>query len=655
MTTRKSTRHDQLRVFDSHGVPTGAAIELKHEFYDLGADATAKAGGDNFIVLPGSGIAPLHARLNYNRAARQWQLTPLTDAGARIGSIQIGRGETVHVDEGRDIWLGHVHAQLTSDASNPEFDGGVVELRRFEQRLSLSLLDFEERNRGLFVDASVAHRKALLNRELDQLIDDNLAQLNPETLNIFVQEALRRLLVLSCLKSGADGDVQQTYSRMQTDQKEQSRLLRARYIAKLGLDLNPNTTEEDIARIEAKLQSLHAELSPTIDGYMKRALIADAVRQSTLSLIFEFGPIQFFLDTPGINEIMVNGHDRIFIEKSGKIINTQLSFASETELMRVAQAIARSDNKSLTQMETMVDARLPGPSRCNIVINPTALSGTAITIRKFSAKPFKLEDLAAGGAMNGAMQTFLAASVQARKNILISGGTGTGKTTLLNALGQKIQKTERVVTIEDTAELALDVINLVSMEGRPPNAEGKGQITIQDMVRNALRMRPDRIIVGECRGGETLDMLQAMNTGHDGSMTTAHANNPEEALLRLETMVTQARAAMPVFAIRQQIAAAIDIIIQIERIAVRPDLDPDAETAPKPTFERLITQIAELGEYDPDTGSVPVYPIYTFVPRRDDPAQRFMVAGHIPSFFSELDTGQDGDRIAHFFAAEHSQ
>ena len=315
--------------------------------------------------------------------------------------------------------------------------------------------------------------------------------------------------------------------------------------------------------------------------------------------------------------------------------------------MRVAQAIARADNKSLTQMETMADARLPGPSRCNIVINPTALSGTSITIRKFSSSPFTLSQLAAEKkSMSPAMQAFLEACVKARKNILISGGTGTGKTTLLNALAQNIEPRERVVTIEDTAELSLKVSNLVSLEGRPPNAEGQGEVAIQDMVRNALRMRPDRIIIGECRGGETLDMLQAMNTGHDGSMTTAHANNPEEALLRLETMVTQARATMPIYAIRQQIAAAIDVIIQIERIPMALAIE---DTAGK--FVRTVTQIAELGDYDPDEGTVPVYPIYTYVRARHGTPRAFSVAGHIPSFIGDLPTEQGETGVSKFFGA----
>ena len=312
-------RVDYLRIFDTHGVPIGTPIALTLNYYDLGADPRAKAGGDDFIQLPGAGIAPLHARLQRDRQSGQWFLTPLTDAGTRIGSdAPMARNTKRAIESGRDIWMGHIHAQIILDDPNTSSAGGPPELSRLEQRLSLSLLDYEERNRSLFTDVTDARRAHLLDSQLNELIDAELKRVNTETLHHFTREAMRRLMVLSCLKSGEKGDVEPLYSRMTVDQIERSVLFRASYLGKLGLSMDPNQTEHDIKLIQDSIEAVHAELSATIDSAMKRAFVADAIRETTLSLIFDLGPIQFFLNTQGINEIMVNGHEQIFIEKAGK-------------------------------------------------------------------------------------------------------------------------------------------------------------------------------------------------------------------------------------------------------------------------------------------------------------------------------------------------
>lgn len=282
--------------------------------------------------------------------------------------------------------------------------------------------------------------------------------------------------------------------------------------------------------------------------------------------ILGYGPLQLLLDDPEITEVMVNGPFRVYVERRGRIEMTNIRFRDEQHLMRIIDKILMPLGKRVDERVPMVDARLPDGSRVNIVIPPVSLNGPCVTIRKFSREPFTINDLISFGALTPEAAQFLQAAVQAKLNIAICGGTGSGKTTLLNVLSAFIPNDERIITIEDTAELQLRQEHVVRMESRPANIEGVGEVTIRDLVRNALRMRPNRIIVGECRGGEALDMLQAMNTGHEGSMTTIHANSPREALSRLETMVLMAGVELPVRAIREQIAGAMDLIIHTQRL-----------------------------------------------------------------------------------------
>ncbi|MCC6038574.1 MAG: CpaF family protein [Armatimonadetes bacterium] len=290
------------------------------------------------------------------------------------------------------------------------------------------------------------------------------------------------------------------------------------------------------------------------------------LQASLINEILGYGPLQPLLDDPEVTEIMVNGPYQVYVERHGKIELTSVRFRDERHLMRIIEKILLPLGKRVDERVPMVDARLPDGSRVNVVIPPISLNGPCVTIRKFSRDPFTMNDLISLGTLTPEAAQFLQAAVQAKLNILITGGTASGKTTLLNVLSAFIPNDERIITIEDTAELQLRQDHVVRLEARPPNIEGVGEVTIRDLVRNALRMRPDRIIVGECRGGEALDMLQAMNTGHEGSMTTIHANNPREALSRLETMVLMAGMDLPVRAIREQIAGAIDLIVHMARL-----------------------------------------------------------------------------------------
>ncbi|MGQ9555513.1 MAG: CpaF family protein [Anaerolineae bacterium] len=283
--------------------------------------------------------------------------------------------------------------------------------------------------------------------------------------------------------------------------------------------------------------------------------------------ILGYGPIDAFLHDDSITEIMVNGPKQVYIERKGKLYETNVTFQDDEHVIRIIQRIISPLGRRIDESSPMVDARLPDGSRVNAVIPPLAIDGPTINIRKFARIPFTVQDLIIFGTVTPELIQFLEACVKGRLNIIISGGTGTGKTTLLNVISGFLPDAERIVTIEDAAELQLRQRHVVRLEARPPNIEGKGQITIRQLVINALRMRPDRMIVGEARGGEALDMLQAMNTGHDGSMTTIHSSNPRDTLRRIETMVLMAGMDLPLRAIREQVASAIDLIVHLQRMS----------------------------------------------------------------------------------------
>jgi pilus assembly protein CpaF len=290
------------------------------------------------------------------------------------------------------------------------------------------------------------------------------------------------------------------------------------------------------------------------------------LRRGTLDEIFAYGPITRYLQDPSVSEIMVNGKDSVYLEREGKVALSGTVFLSDETLRSTIDRMVSKVNRRLDESSPFVDARLEDGSRVNAIIPPASLTGPCLTIRKFRKEPYSLDELIRIGTLTVEASSYLREAVVRRMNIIISGGTGSGKTTLLNALSQFIPDAERVITIEDAAEIRLLKPHVVSLEARPPNIEGTGAITIRDLVRNSLRMRPDRIVIGECRGGEALDMLQAMNTGHDGSITTGHANSPRDMLRRLETMVLLSGVEIPVKAIREQIASAIDIVVHTCRM-----------------------------------------------------------------------------------------
>lgn len=342
-----------------------------------------------------------------------------------------------------------------------------------------------------------------------------------------------------------------------------------------------------------------------------------------LSEAVGLGPLEALLQDETITEIMVNRFDEIYLERRGRLERHHTTFTSNRAVLGVIERIVAPLGRRIDEASPMVDARLKDGSRVNAIIPPLAIKGPSVTIRKFSQKALTADDLVSFGSMSEAMATFLSVCVLHRKNMIISGGTGSGKTTLLNVLSNFIPQHERVITIEDAAELKLEHPNLVSLEARPQNAEGRGQISIRDLVKNALRMRPDRIVVGECRGGEALDMLQAMNTGHEGSLTTLHANSPRDALARLETLILMAGMDLPITAIREQIASAVDIIIQQGRLT---------------DGQRVVTSISEITGIE--SGKIQLQELFKFEQTQRNAQGR--IVGHFtgcnttPHFYQTL-------------------
>jgi len=341
--------------------------------------------------------------------------------------------------------------------------------------------------------------------------------------------------------------------------------LKIRVQNKLLGELDPSMDITRTEEVRRTIQDLFEQILAEENIVLSRPERARLFEQIAAEIL-GFGPLQPLLEDDTITEIMVNGPKNVYIERKGKLHRVPITFENNDHVMRVIDRIVAPLGRRIDESSPYVDARLPDGSRVNAVIPPISLVGPTLTIRKFSKNPITVEQLVQFGSITNEAIQFLKACVEARLNVLISGGTGSGKTTLLNVMSGFIPDDERIITIENAAELQLRQEHVVTLESRPPNIEGRGEITIRDLVINSLRMRPERIIVGECRGGETLDMLQAMNTGHDGSMTTAHANTPRDALSRVETMCLMAGMELPVRAIREQAASAIDVICQQERM-----------------------------------------------------------------------------------------
>ncbi len=381
--------------------------------------------------------------------------------------------------------------------------------------------------------------------------------------------------LLERIKKEKSGEIPDTGSALKTRKPVAPKVdpfedLKVRIHAKIIEEINADSFKE--SNIDEQEENLEKEISKIVERYLEDegTFITKLEKQKLITEIIDesigFGPINQFIHDVSVSEIMVNGPDKVYLEKKGRLVLSDVTFKDDQHVMRVIEKIVAPLGRRIDESSPMVDARLPNGSRVNVIIPPLSLNGPTITIRKFSEKPYTVKDLINFGTITPDVAILLKACVEARLNIVVSGGTGSGKTTTLNVISSFIPEDERIVTIEDAAELQLVQDHVIKLETRPPNIEGKGAITIRDLVRNSLRMRPDRIVVGEVRSGEALDMLQAMNTGHDGSLTTGHANTPRDMLSRLETMVLMAGMELPVKAIREQIASAVDLIVQQSRL-----------------------------------------------------------------------------------------
>lgn len=392
--------------------------------------------------------------------------------------------------------------------------------------------------------------------------------------------------------------------------------------------------DNEILRDEGQNEASRDKITENIDNLVNAMLdkeanyIPRADRSKIISEIIDevigLGPITPLLNDPTVSEVMVNSPDHVYIERKGKLILTDVTFRDNEHVLHIIEKIVAPLGRRIDESSPMVDARLPDGSRVNAIIPPLALKGPCITIRKFSKDPLQIDDLVRFGTLTPEMAKFIEASVKARLNIVVSGGTGSGKTTTLNVLSSFIPNDERIVTCEDAAELQLRQEHVITLESRPPNIEGKGSVSIRDLVKNCLRMRPDRIVVGEVRSGEALDMLQAMNTGHDGSLTTGHANSPRDMLARLETMVLMAGMDLPVRAIREQISAAVDLIVQQSRLK---------------DGTRKITHITEVLGLEGDTIVLQDIFVYeqTGVDEHGKLAGRFKPTGIRPKFLNKFE------------------
>jgi pilus assembly protein CpaF len=447
-----------------------------------------------------------------------------------------------------------------------ELGDSVIEIKRIE----MPEQDFSAIEKTLAVETSETESKLDSVKDFGETLDigDRLKNSTPiqvenEALEIFKQSVSEPVapfsseeiptLRISGIPESARPYVQEIKKRAHVELINRLNLKR---MALSGVS-ETELAEKAAVTIHSILSELSVPLPEGVDIKMvERELVHEAIG---------LGPLEDLIALDDITEIMVNGPNNVYVEREGVLWRTDTAFADDNQVLAAIERIVSPLGRRIDESSPMVDARLQDGSRVNAIIPPLSLIGPSITIRKFSRTPFTYKDIIRFGSISENMVKFLNLCVKLRKNILISGGTGSGKTTLLNVVSSFLPNNERILTIEDAAELQLNQQHVVNLEARPPNIEGKGAITIRDLVRNALRMRPDRIVVGECRGGEALDMLQAMNTGHDGSLTTIHANSPRDALARLETLVMMAGFDLPLRAIREQIASAISIIVQVDR------------------------------------------------------------------------------------------
>ncbi|MEX2170656.1 MAG: ATPase, T2SS/T4P/T4SS family [Pirellulales bacterium] len=582
----------------------------------------------NDIVLDSPFVAQQAAVLR--RSGTRWELIPLGNNEVRVGNVAVQRGERVLIPVGETISIYPFQVSL----ERPAVAAGEGDRRaRLDQQMSeLILRIHQELLRRIDVDSGDDDRRDneefLIKLELDL---EEIARLEgletPEKSELLVHLAAKTIeslligqLVESVEEHNSVWEHGQRWPKLHTANRVIETELQSlvRQMAKrLELDEISDLSGK-IGRAEERFWQDWEEIADDVYGEVARYAALRYVKKQIKDIVFGYGPLEDLLRMPNISEIMVVDSERLYIEKNGVLEKSGRRFVSDAVTISIIERIVSRVGRRIDRSQPLVDARLMDGSRVNAVIDPIAISGPCLTIRKFPAKKLRVDDLIAKGSLSPTAAEFLRAAVVAGKNILISGGTGTGKTTLLNCLSDFIPDKERIVTVEDTAELQLHKDHVVRMETKSANVEGAGAYEIRDLVKNALRMRPDRIVVGECRGAEALDMLQAMNTGHDGSMTTIHANTSRDCILRLEVLV-QTAADLPIESIHRQIASAIDLVVQLTRLR---------------NGARCVTQITEFVEYDDTEHRIVTKDIFFRDPHRENGS--LLPTGSVPTFMSEL-------------------
>ncbi len=576
------------------------------------------------IVLKGPFVARKHARIF--RKGNQMFVENLSRSGVRVANRDVDQASPARVDFGDEIQI----AQYSIVLSRPGAHGGGGDdderarqrkLIEFEQRVHAELID----RMNLRVTGHVNKRDSAYVQQIVEHMTEILAlrtdELAPAVIRHMVHMHLHRLVVAEVVRQ-CTGKVQTEYRAAEQVGADPAREraiteLVTGLVDMMPLLFDPTSVQDDLAVAEEAFDDLFEQQYDSMSANLRKYIVHQVVSKDLLDIMLGLGPLQDLLEMANVSEIMVVGRDRIYVEKNGVVQPTSRVFFSDEVLMSVIERILTPVGRRVDQTNPLVDARLSDGSRVNVIIPPLSLAGPCITIRKFAWIPFTIDDLIERGAISEQCAAFMSGCITGRKNIMVSGGTGSGKTTLLNTLCAFVRPTERVITIEESAELKLPQPHVVGLEARPANVEGRGAYTIRDLVKNSLRMRPDRIIVGEVRGPEALDMLQAMNTGHDGSLSTIHANEPLDMVARLETLVLMA-VDMPVRAIREQIVGALDVIVQLQRFA---------------NGQRRITHISEVLEIDQETHAIRLENIFVL---RDEEQPRLRHTGYIPTFAADM-------------------
>jgi len=600
-------------------------ITLGRKRYVLGSSAESEHG--EAIRLQSAFVRKNHAFLDYS--ARGWNLT------AKFADVRSkdDRNEELEIDTeyrfraNARFTIGDFELALIETPDAGELDaeaskGPMPRLDMLIDETKLRVSDETERLAGRGeLDQDDPDYAVKIMPIIDRHLADAIQAVEKGDLRLCAKEALRRDLIMRTL--GHTGTLERARGHSVKDiNRDDMARLHAEFQSKLCLSSASRSHRDNLRRLNVEFGTVFAAKANTLDFNLLKKLVEETVRQSVRAIITSIGPLEPLREIDAISEIMVVAHDEIFVEIEGRLMLTGLRFVDEAESMRVAAKIARDSDTSVDRTNPYRDGRLADGSRVNMVIPPIALKGAAVTIRKFGKSALTLEQLVVKESLSPAMASFLKACVVSKKNIVVAGGTGSGKTTMVNWLGSFIPISERVITIEDTAELRLDLEHVVSLQAVAKTPDNAGH-TIRDLVKNALRMRPDRIVIGECRGGEAFDMLQAMNTGHEGSMTTLHANNPIETMSRIENLVLAAGEGLPVDAIRYQIAGALDFVVQLKQYA---------------DGNRKIAEIAEVGGIDPISSRVEINPIFQthYNPNRPRDGTAFTFAGRTPVAIAEI-------------------